>query len=733
MRHSFRSVRLLSGLAGVALAAGLDVAPAFAQDQSGNEIIVVATRRAENLQEVPVSVTAVSGARVDELLSGGADVLSLAGRVPGLNAESSNGRVAPRFYIRGLGNTDFDLAASQPVSVVMDDVVMENVALKSFPLFDIDQVEVLRGPQGTLFGRNTPAGIINIRSARPSPELHAHLAASYGTYGTTRVEAALGGGIANGLSARASVLFAHRDDWVDNAFTGKKDSLGGYDDYAGRIQVLYEPTPQFSALLNAHTRSTDGTSTLFRANIFTSGSNQLNGNFDRNRVSYNGGGGNKQNYDSTGGALTLSYDFGGAKLTSITGYDTANGSSRGDIDGGVAGVGPGFIPFDSDTRDTLKGLHQFTQELRLASPDEGAWKWQIGAYYFDAGFKVNTVGAGFPPSATVAHSNESWAIFGQTSYDLTDRLTVAGGVRYTDDKKGFRALTAPLYVTLPRPVSISDEQVSWDVSAKYAVSDDLNVYGRIAKGFRAPSIQGRDIAFGSPAAPSVADSETVLSYEAGLKSDVLNGTGRINAAVFYYTTDSQQFSAIGGAGNFTRLVNADGGEAFGAEVDSFFQITERLSLNVGASYTHTEIKDRTLTVAPCGSGQCTVLDPLNGLGNARVDGNPFPQAPEFLLDLGLRYERPVGQSGAIFAATDWTARGESNIFLYDAAEFRIPTQVEGGLSLGYKGANGAYEVAVFARNITDEDNVIGAVDFNNLTGFVNEPRVVGVSLRTQIN
>jgi iron complex outermembrane recepter protein len=725
MRHASFARRLLASTA--CTAAVLSAAPAFAQDIE-EEIIVVATRRAESLQDVPLSVSALSGERMESLLAGGGDVLQLAARAPGLNVESSNGRAAPRFYIRGLGNTDFDLAASQPVSVLMDDVVQENVALKSFPLFDVAQVEVLRGPQGTLFGRNTPAGIVHIRSVRPSEEFSAQGSVSYGTYGTARVEGAVGGALAQGLSARASVLYARRDDWIDNSFTNQKDFTGGYEDIAGRIQVLFENGP-FSALANVHGRSLEGSSTIFRANVFTTGSNELNGNFNRDRVSYNGGGGNNQEYDNYGGALTLTWDFGGATLTSISGYETADGFSRGDIDGGVAGTGPGFIPFDSDTTDFLNDLEQFTQEIRLASPDDQRFTWQVGAYYFDSEFSVTTVGVGFPPAATVAHTNESWSVFAQAGYDLTEKLNVTAGVRYTDDDKSFAALTAPLYATLPR-ASASDENVSWDVSARYAVNDDVNVYGRVATGFRAPSIQGRDVAFGSPGAPSVADSETVLSYEAGVKADVLNGTGRINAAVFYYTIEDQQLTAIGGAGNFTQLVNADEGEAYGFEVDATFDVTEHLTFDIGASWAETEIKDAALTIAPCGSTQCTVLDPVNGLGNARVNGNPFPQAPEYTLDIGARYERPLGD-GRFFAETDWTVRGEANIFLYDAAEFRLEAQYEGGLRFGY--ARDFYEASVFARNITDEENVIGAIDFNNLTGFVNEPRVIGVAFSARMN
>jgi iron complex outermembrane receptor protein len=709
-----------AALLAIAIAAAF-ATPSFAQESEDDTIYVVAQRRSENLQDVPIAATAVSADRVEALLSGGGDVLALAGRAPGLNVESSNGRVAPRFYIRGLGNTDFDLAASQPVSVVIDDIVQENVALKSFPIFDIEQVEVLRGPQGTLYGRNTTAGIVHLRSARPTQEFDGYFNGSLGTYGTASLEGAVGGALTDTISARASVAYRHRDDWVDNTFDGS--DLGDYDDLAGRVQVLFEPTPNFSALLNVHGRTYDGTSTLFRANVLSAGSNELNSNFDRDTVSYNGGGNNRQAYDQIGGSATLTYDFGGMTLTSITALETLDGRSRGDIDGGVAGVGPGSIPFDSDTQDSIDDLDQFTQEIRFAS-DEGAFNWQIGAFYFDSDLVVSTVGFGFPPLTTLNHTNTSWAVFGQAGYDLTDRLTVSAGVRYTEDEKELRGITTPV------SVDVSDEQFSWDVSATYALTGSTNLYARIANGFRAPTIQGRDIAFFNP--PSVATSETIQSYEIGMKSDLFDRRLRLNGAVYHYTIEDQQFSAIGGLGNFNQLINADEGEGYGVELEAALDVTENLSLTAAYAYNHTEINDPTLAVAACGSGQCTPTDPLSG-GNRLIDGNPFPQAPEYTFDFTATYEHPLTSGATLFAETDWTVRGPVNIFLYEAVEYETDQQFEGGLRVGYRSADDRYEVAVFGRNITDEENIIGGIDFNNNTAFVNEPRVIGVSLNVDFN
>jgi iron complex outermembrane receptor protein len=354
---------------------------------------------------------------------------------------------------------------------------------------------------------------------------------------------------------------------------------------------------------------------------------------------------------------------GALTLTSISGYETLDGRSRGDIDGGVAGVGPGFIPFDSDTQDSIDDLTQFTQEFRITSDTDGALNWQAGVFYFDSDLTVSTIGFGFPPLTTLNHTNTSWAVFGQAGYNVSDRLTLSAGVRYTDDEKELRGVVTPG----PVSVNVSDEQVSWDLSAVYEANEDVNLYARVASGFRAPTIQGRDIAFFSPA--SVANSETILSYEAGFKSDLLNRRARLNGAVFFYEIEDQQFSAIGGLGNFNQLVNADKGEGYGFELEGELAVTDRLTLTSAFSYNHTEIQDNTLAVAPCGSGQCTVRDPAAPGGNVFIDGNPFPQAPEYVFDFTARYEHPLASGAALFAATDWTVRGEFNIFLYDAVEY----------------------------------------------------------------
>jgi len=736
----------------ICVATALQTNAVIAQENADKEaglekITVTAQKRTQSIQDVPISIATLSGEQFENIFSGGEDILALAVRVPGLYAESSNGRVAPRFYIRGLGNTDFDLAASQPVSIIMDDVVKENVILKSFPLFDIQQVEVIRGPQGTLFGRNTTAGIIKFDSVKPTADFDAYGKMSIASFGTVNIEGAVGGGLTDNLAGRFSFLSQQRDDYIDNAFSGEDDIIGGYDELAWRAQLLFTPIDDLALLLNVHGRELEGTASIFRANVFTKGSNNLNQNYDRETVFYDGnllGNGfdnNPQEYENIGFSLKADYDLGELTFTSITANEEAEGFSLGDVDGG-AGSGdtglPGFIPFTAVTQDKMDDLEQFTQEFRIASNYTDAFNWQVGAFYYDSSFNVTSID-GFFGATTVFHENKTWAVFGQSTYDLSDKLTITGGLRYTYDEKsltvgdqnvnGFALVINAASIQDYNPINVDDDQVGYEISANYKLDDNSSVFARYANGFRAQSIQARDVAF--EGAPSVAEAETISSVEFGIKSDMLDNSLRLNAAVFYYTVDDMQFSAIGGGANNVALINADKGSAYGFEIDATYVVNDNLVLTGGYSYNNTEIEDDGLSVFPCGSSvafgpNCTVTDPMTGDNRAFIDGNPFPQAPETIFNFTVRYSIPMGDDGEFFAYTDWAFQGETNLFLYESVEFQTDNNVEGGLRIGYENFAQNYTVALFARNLTDEDNVKGAIDFNNLTGIINEPRVIGV-------
>src|SRR5690606_34477425 len=495
-----RGSLLAMALAAPLLAAAQDDATTGRDAVTLDALEVTAQRRVENIQDVPVSISTLSGEKLGVLASGAGDVRFLSGRVPSLNIESSFGRAFPRFYIRGLGNTDFDLNASQPVSLVYDDVVQENPILKGFPVFDLERIEVLRGPQGTLFGRNSPAGVVKFESAKPSQDAGGYTRIAAGTDGLWNVEGAYGGPLTDRWSVRVSALYQRREDSVDNTHPGAaNDGLEGFDESAARVQFLYEGE-DFEALFNLHGRHLNGTARVFRANIIEPGTNDFVPGFDRDRVAFDGQ--NFSELDSQGGSARLRWDLGDHNLYSITGYETVETINRGDIDGGYGAVflppeltGPGIIPFASESADGLPDHRQITQEFRIESDYGQRFEWQAGLFWFDEdltvdSFNYDSLAPGNPRAgyAVQTQRNKAWAVFASGEFAATDRFKLRGGLRYTNDEKEFSATVfegAPFGAPVggPYDVSVDDSNVSWDLSGVYEASDAVNVYARVATGF----------------------------------------------------------------------------------------------------------------------------------------------------------------------------------------------------------------------------------------------------------
>ncbi|MGZ3183116.1 MAG: TonB-dependent receptor [Telluria sp.] len=717
-------------------------------------VIVTAQRRAENIKEVPMAITTLKGDKIDVLTSGGADIRFLAGRSPSLNVESDFGRSFPRFYIRGLGNTDFDLNASQPVGLVYDDIVLESPMLKGFPVFDVDQVEVLRGPQGTLFGRNSPAGVIKFDSVKPTNKLEGYANVGFGTWRSVNAEGAVNVPMSDALAMRVSVLRQQREDHVHNDRPNAPvRDFEGYDDTAARIQLQYKQR-DFTALFNVHRREMNGNATLFRAGIIKKGTNDLIDNFDYSY--YPTDGGNTQNLTNTGASMRLRWNLDGVTLHSITGWERATFYSYGDVDGGYGcslfcakpgqPTGPygAFIPFTAETADGMPDHKQVTQEFRAESNATGPLQWIAGLYYFKEdiqvdSFNFDTQNNNRQHGYAVQHQHaKSWAAFGSLNYTVSPDLKVRAGLRYTDDKKDFDAtrLVNPgddLPGVGPLTAHPSATNTSWDLSGTYTLTRDTNLFARAATGYRAPSIQGR-ILFGDTI--SVANSEHATSFEVGMKTDMFDKRARLSASLFHYDVRDLQLTAGSGSVNQNRLVNAKKATGQGAEVDLQAILSDELRMTLGASYNDTQIKDPGLFVASCGNANfnngnsgCTVLDPAGPFaGTVNIDGNPLPRAPKWDVNFTLRYSRPVGD-GEMYALTDWAYRSEYNMFLYEAKEYRAKALTEGGLRVGYKWGDGKYEVAAFGRNITNRVQLIAAIDFNNLTGIVNEPRTWGVQFK----
>ena len=704
-----------------------------------SDIVVTATRRSESAKDVPLAVSSISGDKLETINSSGLDIRFLAARVPSLQAESSFGRTFPRFYIRGLGNTDFDPNAAQPVSVVYDDVALENPMLKAFPVFDLQSVEVLRGPQGTLFGRNTPAGVIKLDSNKPTDtKISGYVNASWATFNTVNADGAINLPLGGGFAFRASGLLQRRDDWVYNdSVTGVADKkLEGYRDLAGRFQLGYSGGG-LNALLNFHIRDLTGTPRIFRAGLFKPGTNDFNTGFDPRHVSLDGY--TSQSAKQWGTSLRLDYHADGlGTFYSVTSYEKANVESTGDIDGGnnytflggtEGDINTGLFP--SNTGGVTRPM-EFSQELRFASDDINGVRLQGGLYYFHQKLKYHQYDYVWPGTGSRAadldqdiyhdNTNENYGAFASIDWKATEAFTVRAGLRYSHDKRD-DLITAPLPSptisdTLPARARIKASDVTWDVSGTYAVSPEVNIYARVATGYQGPAIQDR-VTFGSQ--QTTAPKQTTISGEAGIKGALADRTLNFSLDGYWYRTNDLQITAVGGASNSARLLSADHANGYGVEAEIEARPTPQLALTASGSYNFTELRDPSISVGICAN--CTVLDPIVN-SRAVIDGNRLPQAPRFVANWTARYGVPLGNGGEIYAFTDWAYRSEINFFLYEAVEFTGKSQLEGGLKLAYKAPQG-FEVGAFVRNITNQYRSISGIDFNNLTGMISEPRIIG--------
>jgi iron complex outermembrane receptor protein len=737
--HKNSTSRLALGSAIALGLSGLFAMPASAQIEGVlEEIIVTAQKREQSLEDVPASVSTISGDSVNDYLGSAENIRALAGRVPSLQIESSNGRTQPRFYIRGLGNIDFDNNANQPVAMVFDDVALENNVLRSLPLYDIQRVEVLKGPQGSLFGRNTNAGLIKIDSVKPSFEFGGYAALSYGDRNTMGIEAAAGGAISETLAIRVAAKNLSRDNWVDNLAAGTPgDDFGKFDETALRVLLLWQPNDDFRGLFKVHGFNQDGTQPqIFYANAIQLGTSGLRPGFDIEKANHDGF--STMDLEHKGASANLEWDFGESTITSITAYDTVENFQAADVDGGLLSFDPADIGslgrqvfFNVTTGDGLDDHHQITQEFRIATDRDGFFS-QIGVFYFDEEIDVLSRDYEQNYSDIVNQKTKSYAVFGQIDVELNSILNLIVGGRWTNDDKYLEVIPGPNSGSPADTIDIGDDYFNWDVALNLTPNDDLSWYARVSNASRGPVTLGR---FGFT---SSADTETSNAVEVGFKATLFDGRARWNGAAYHFRNDDHQLTATGGAFNVNQLLNANHVNGDGIEMDVEVLLSDQFRLIANASWNDTAIDDATLRDDLCGSNPtCTGLDPVVGsrvgpfgpVTEVSINGNPLPRSPEWIANLILQYDMPMASGATLYVNTDWNYRSESNIFLHRSVEFVAEKRTLGGVRLGYRSSDGSWDLALVGRNITDEIVVDGALNFLNLTAFVNEPRYWGGEFR----
>ena len=574
----------------IALALGVSSPLALAQIE---EIVVTAQKREQSLQDVAMSVTAFSAKELEEYAFD--DLRDIASQTPNLMVSSFWGNGKPDIVLRGVGmNNLFTPLDVSPVGVYQDEVLIGSRSGLLSQMFDLERVEVLRGPQGTLLGRNTTGGALHLISRKPDPggEFNARGAFTYGRFDQMDFDFAVGGPlIKDVLAARVAGMSNDQDGYTDNEFNG--DDLHAVDNKAARVMVNWVPTDNMDWLFKAHWSKMKGTGAAYHSEgPGNNGINPFNGyqeNPDFHTLSHDQDGVDKIKKwgVSLQGTVELPNLFGGATLTTITSFDKVTYGDAQDIDA---------MPFEFTHEFFNDEVEQITQELRLTSATDQRFRWVGGFYYYtdeidgDSLFLIN-----FDPFFDVipvrditsgndfVQDTEAWAVYADFSFDLTDQLTVSGGVRYTDETKdvvirGFSGLTldvpiVPAFLApLVLPVSTvfdfegttSADALTGRVALEWKPQDDMLLYARYGRGFKSGGWNGQAagalVQIQEPFAP-----EFVNAYEVGAKTQWYDDRLQFNAALFYNDIQDMQSLIIEVLDFFTR--NATSADVFGAELE----------------------------------------------------------------------------------------------------------------------------------------------------------------------
>lgn len=622
-------------LAFTALSMGITMSGAAkAQDSLGNEIIVTAQKREQNANDVGIAITAVSGEQLrDAGVRESKDILRVA---PGVLLDSvSSGGFASNLTIRGIAQSDFSPTQESPNSIYIDDVYLASSSAAAFPIYDLQRVEVLRGPQGTLFGRASSGGLAHFISRGPSDYLEGFASIEYGRFNSINAEAAISGPLSNTVRARIAGRFEDADGWWINRAPGGKDTFENKffgvrgtieadlgDSLVATAIVSYDKKPRhysgnYKGVVTYPDPAT-GRPAPLPADIDAYGTGPGNDfvgyrdPFKNAQTSEfnNVGFFENEKFSST---LKLEWDLGGADITSVSNYTNFSFNYLEDCDGG---------PINYCNYGLGQNLDQYSQELRATGTGaDGRLVWTVGAFYLNINqdayisFAYPSLSGSdysFSDINNVAQKLESYAAFGQLEYDLTDKLTAILGLRYTHDK---RSIDSKLYylelgngyfggtgtVVYDPPLldydfssatvgdlsKVSKDLWTGNFQLNYEPNPDTLLYARVARGQKGPGFN-TNVAGLLSVDQTPFSTETVWAYEAGAKLGVLDGMAQFNLSAYYY--DYSNFQGYTFAAFQNIVANYDG-EFYGGELEFSAKPMDGLYLSLGASYLKTKLYD----------------------------------------------------------------------------------------------------------------------------------------------
>lgn len=702
-----------------------------------SDIVVTAQRRTQNVQDIPIAITAISG---DALIQAGIrDPRDLTLLVPNLSFQAGTAATTTSLFIRGVGIGDFNSNTTGAVGIYVDDVFLGANAGKLFNVFDSDGIEVLKGPQGTLYGRNTTAGAIRFSSRKPTDKWVADGSAMYGRFNEVQVEGGVGGPIVDDLiKVRVAGTYTRRDGTTLNRVTGNK--VNDLDMWAGRAIIDVTPTDTLLIRATVHAGRNRGGARQFQhrgQGVDFAGQP----NFSPTGVPLDGFGyadtdgdiyagdydiEGKERVDVLGGSINAQWKLAGATITSISAYEQVNRNTLEDTDAS---------PNNVLTARYVDRPRQFSQELRVASDGDRRLSYVLGAFYFHDKLKTDSAFdilrgvrdpsaplGGFDPVSSIGYlrypytqTTNSIAAFGQLDYKLSDRLTATAGVRASRDKIRFDYSTFFDEPNLLVPILDFDRTKSFrDVSYRAALAyqaDRTLFYASASKGYNSGGFAG-----GSSSDPVQLEpfrSERLFAYEAGVKTELLDRRLRINTAAFYYDYNDLQVFVFDTSGvlPIQRKLNAGNAQIYGIETEITAQPTTALNLFVGASLMHSEYKDFTALAA------------------VDYSGNTLVSAPSFALSGGATWTQPVTDKGSIRAHVDGSY--QSKIFLTpdNAANYRVDGYGMLNARLSWLTADERYEFALWGKNITGTKYIsyISPVVTQDQINY-NDPGTYGVQI-----
>lgn len=748
-RGLVRGALLASAAAWALPAMAQDAAPAkpaaepVQEDQSGLvDIVVTAQKRQESAQNVPIAITALNS---DQLSAAGtADTMDLKASVPALNVTTATGGIGlPR--IRGVGATGQGPGIENPVAVYVDGFYYGASFGVLQSLFDTDQVAVLKGPQGTLFGRNATGGLIQITTMAPSFETQAKGQIGYGNYSTLNGGLFLTGGITDTLAASISAQVEDRGNgFGKNVVTGHDIQNGRT--WAGRAKLLFQPDADTSVLLSGDFNGRNAAEPAFR-------NFKLNalGQSVPNQIIALGGDPDRDIYSDIdpkmttrqwGTGLTISHDLGGVTLKSMTGYRKSDFTYYFDPDGTAVRR----LVIDNAQYDK-----QFTQEVNLISDGKGPFKWVLGGFYMhDSAGSSRGRSSGLLTFGGNGYTDtinnvklDSFSGFAEGTYTFGESTNFTAGLRYTSDKRSLTAQAISFNgTTNTRTVTNSADdhvfnKLTWRLSLDHRFSPELLAYASYNRGFRS----GTYIAQVSPII--LLHPEVVDAYEVGIKSDLFDRHVRLNVAGYYYDQSNIQVQQVISGAN--SIYNADGAHIYGIDADITWQVSHNFKLFGGVNYTHARYTNFTNAIIavpfplPAGfvipTGQSclgTFGNPFTQLGGncllrGDASGNKLQNTPEFTASVGGSLDIPTTSAGTFVIA--------GNYYYNDGYVGTTDERVFQGnyslldASLTWKLPGDKWSIRVWGKNLTDTHywSQLGATNSGD-NGTSNAPRTYGVTL-----